>query len=118
AWQEEIFGPVTVLRSFQNEAEAITLANDTPFGLAASGWTRDIARAHRVASAIEAGIVWVNDHHRIDPASPWGGLKSSGMGQENGIDAYRWYTQQKSVIVNTNDEPFDWFATDEVIRYS
>lgn len=117
-WREEIFGPVTVVAPFADEDEAVRLANDSRYGLAASVWTRSIGRGHRVAGRIDAGIVWINDHHRIDPASPWGGMKDSGMGRENGLDAYRSYTQSKSIIVNTDDEPFDWFATDEQLRYS
>ncbi len=115
-WREEIFGPVTVMAPFESEAEAIELANAAPYGLAASVWTRDIARGHRVAAAIEAGVCWINDHHRIDPASPWGGLKESGIGRENGLEAYREYTQTKSVIVNLDDAPFDWYGGSS--RYS
>ncbi|WP_185961574.1 aldehyde dehydrogenase [Telmatospirillum sp. J64-1] len=117
--QEEIFGPVVCVLPFDDEDEAVALANGTEFGLAASVWTSDVRRAHRVAHQIEAGIVWINDHHRIDPASPWGGFKMSGIGRENGIAAYHDYTQIQNVIVNLSKEPFDWFSDDgEAKRYS
>ncbi len=117
--QEEIFGPVVCVLPFDGEDEAIELANGTEFGLATSVWTEDVRRAHRVAHRIQAGIVWINDHHRIDPASPWGGFKMSGIGRENGIAAYHEYTQIRNVIVNLSDEPFDWFADDDLDkRYS
>ncbi|MPZ74636.1 MAG: aldehyde dehydrogenase family protein, partial [Nitriliruptorales bacterium] len=80
--QEEIFGPVLVVIPFDDESEAIAMANDSPYGLGSAIWTRDVARAHRVASKLQTGIVWVNDHHRLDPSSPWGGVKDSGMGRE------------------------------------
>ena len=117
-WRNEIFGPVTVIRSFRDEAEAIALTNDAQFGLAASVWTRDLGRAHRVADALDVGIVWVNDHHRIDPTSPWSGRKDSGIGQENGLDGYRAYTVPKSIIINTSDERPDWFGSADDARYS
>lgn len=110
--QEEIFGPVVCVMPFKDEADAISKANATQFGLAGSVWTRDVARAHRVANKLDMGIVWVNDHHRIDPSSPWGGFKDSGVGKENGIVTYEAYTKSQSVIVNTSDEPFDWFSED------
>ena len=78
--QQEVFGPVVVAYSFEDESDAIRLANDSPFGLAAAVWTRDIGRAHRVAENLDVGIVWINDHHRNDPSSPWGGMKDSGIG--------------------------------------
>lgn len=65
----------------------------------------------------QAGIIWVNDHHRNDPASPWGGMKDSGLGRENGLEAWREYTQSKSVVVGCSSAPFDWFVQDEA-RYS
>ncbi|EPS31393.1 hypothetical protein PDE_06348 [Penicillium oxalicum 114-2] len=115
-WREEAFGPVIVVVAFDNEADAIALANDTEFGLGASIWTQNLSRAFRVSEQIEAGIVWVNTHHRNDPSSPWGGAKSaSGVGSENGLDAYHAYTATKSTIINyapskesmTTD---DWFG--------
>lgn len=108
--QEEIFGPVACVIPFDDEADAIRLANGTRFGLAASVWTRDIGRAHRVAHGIDAGIVWVNDHHRIDPASPWGGFRDSGLGKENGIACFESYTRVQSVVVNLSEDRFDWYA--------
>lgn len=117
-WREEVFGPVTLVRPFDDEADAVAQANDCPFGLAASIWTSDIGRAVRVTDELDVGIVWVNDHHRIDPGSTWGGSKDSGIGSENGWDAYRGYTRPKSVIINSSDRPFDWFATTDDLRYS
>jgi acyl-CoA reductase-like NAD-dependent aldehyde dehydrogenase len=116
--QEEIFGPVVVVLPFEDEEEAVATANRTRFGLGTSIWTDDGARALRVADRIEAGVIWVNDHHRIDPASPWGGLKDSGIGLENGSEAYLRRTRHKSLIVNKSSEVFDWFGTTDDLRYS
>ncbi len=77
-------GPVVTITSFKDEKEAIALANDSPFGLAASLWTSDVNRAHRVSQCIDVGLIWVNAHHFNDPSSPWGGTKDSGHGRENG----------------------------------
>ncbi|KAJ4411681.1 hypothetical protein N0V82_008956 [Gnomoniopsis sp. IMI 355080] len=100
-WKEEAFGPVVVVVGFDSEEEAVQLANDSEFGLGAALWTKDLSRAYRVSEQIEAGIVWVNTHHRNDPSSPWGGLKSSsGVGSENGVDAFNEYTMMKSTIIN------------------
>jgi len=108
--QEEIFGPVTTIIPFTTEEEAVRIANNSDYGLGSAVWTRDIARGHRVAHSIEAGIVWINDHHRIDPAMPWGGFKDSSIGREVGLQAYKAYTQTQTVVVKLSDEPFDWYG--------
>jgi acyl-CoA reductase-like NAD-dependent aldehyde dehydrogenase len=108
--QEEVFGPVTVVMPFEDEDDAVRIANDTQFGLAASIWTQDVARAHRVASKLEFGMVWVNDHHRLDPASPWGGFKMSGVGRETGIESFDQFSEPRAVTVNTTGKTVDWYA--------
>lgn len=115
--QEEIFGPVTCVLSYENVEDAVRIANDIPFGLGASVWTADAAKGMKVAEQLDCGIVWINDHHRIDPALPWGGMKASGMGRECGIEGFHEYTQTKSVVVNL-EEPVDWYATTDVLRLS
>jgi (Z)-2-((N-methylformamido)methylene)-5-hydroxybutyrolactone dehydrogenase len=102
---EEIFGPVAGLMTFSSEEEAIALANQTSYGLAAGLWTQDIRRAHRVAARIDAGTVWINTYRAASPMSPIGGFKSSGLGKENGFAVMHEYTRTKSVWVNTSDEP-------------
>jgi acyl-CoA reductase-like NAD-dependent aldehyde dehydrogenase len=108
-FQEEVFGPFTSVTPFKDEDDALRLANDSPFGLAAAIRTRDVARAHRLASRVKAGIVWVNDHHRLDPASPWGGVDDSGVGREFGSESFDDHFNTKSVMVATHDQPFDWY---------
>ncbi|KAF7970782.1 hypothetical protein HWV62_23054 [Athelia sp. TMB] len=151
-WQEEVFGPVVVVKRFKvcrsavkprvwvnfirfkNEQEGLALANASKYGLGAGIWTSDLSRAHRIAADIQAGLVWVNTHHRNDPSSPWcvlslhiighvwglntrsrGGMKESGIGRENGVEAYNAYSQSKSTIVNIapaeeTRKTDDWFA--------
>ena len=97
--QEEIFGPVLSLLSFKDEDEAITRANATRYGLAAGLFTKDLARAHRAAARLEAGIVWINNYNITPIEMPFGGTKESGLGHENGQAAIEHYTQLKSVYV-------------------
>jgi acyl-CoA reductase-like NAD-dependent aldehyde dehydrogenase len=108
-FQEEVFGPFTSVTPFSTEDEALELANNSPFGLAAAIRTSDVARAHRVASRIRCGIVWVNDHHRLDPASPWGGVGLSGIGRETGSESFESHFEVKSVMINASGQPFDWY---------
>jgi acyl-CoA reductase-like NAD-dependent aldehyde dehydrogenase len=98
--REEIFGPVAMVSTFSSEEEAVALANDTSFGLAAGIWTRDVKRAHRVAAAIDAGTVWVNTYGWFDVAAPYGGFKMSGYGKELGEEALGAYLQTKTVWVD------------------
>ncbi|TDC40308.1 aldehyde dehydrogenase family protein [Micromonospora sp. KC213] len=99
--QEEIFGPVLTVQPFDTEEEAVTLANSTPYGLAAGLHTRDVARAHRVAAKLRAGIVWINSWAVLDAALPFGGYGQSGYGREHGPEALDAYLQTKSVYLPT-----------------
>lgn len=102
--QEEIFGPVLSVISFQDEPEAVSTANDIIYGLAAGIWTRDLSRAHRVAASISAGLVYVNTMNLLSPASPYSGFKQSGAGVEGGFEQCESFTELKSVWVNLANE--------------
>ena len=98
--QEEIFGPVLTVQRWEQVDDLVAKANDSPFGLAAGVWTRDLARAHQIAAAVKAGTVWVTCYNLTDPASPFGGYKQSGWGREMGRAVLEQYTETKSVWVN------------------
>ncbi|MBY6683419.1 aldehyde dehydrogenase [Rhodococcus sp. BP-316] len=110
--QEEIFGPVAVVVPFDTEAQAVEMANDNRFGLGAAVWTRDLARAHRVADALESGMVWINDHHRLEPSLPWGGTKESGTGKDAGTESFDDFTWIKTVVVRIAESDVDWYGSD------
>ena len=97
--QEEIFGPVATIQPFDREDEALEWANSTRYGLAATVWTRDLSRAHRVASKLKSGIVWINCWMLRDLRTPFGGVKESGVGREGGWDAMRFFTEPKNICV-------------------
>jgi aminomuconate-semialdehyde/2-hydroxymuconate-6-semialdehyde dehydrogenase len=97
--QEEIFGPVATLLPFEDEADALRIANGTPYGLAATLWSRDIQRCHRIAARLESGLVWVNTWMLRDLRTPMGGVKQSGLGREGGLEAMRFFTEPRNVCV-------------------
>jgi acyl-CoA reductase-like NAD-dependent aldehyde dehydrogenase len=108
--QDEVFGPVLTVIPFETEDEAVALANDTRFGLAAGVWTRDVKRAHRVARRLQAGTVWLNTYRAITFNSPFGGYKESGFGRVNGAEAIDGFLQTKSVWVELSDDVQDPFV--------
>lgn len=108
--QEEVFGPVLAVFPFESDEEAVRLANDTAYGLAAGVWTRDISRAHLVARQLQAGTVWINMYRAMAPQSPFGGYKSSGIGRQNGLEGLDEYLQTKSVWCELSHEVQDPFV--------
>ena len=101
----EMFGPVMTLLPFDDEEEAITLANDSAYGLGSGIFTENLARAHRVSKRIRAGITWVNTYRAISPIAPFGGFNQSGYGREAGLAAIMDYTRSKTTWINTSAEP-------------
>ncbi|HEX7816929.1 aldehyde dehydrogenase family protein, partial [Dyella sp.] len=97
--QQEIFGPVVSLIPFDDEADALAIANGTGYGLAASLWTGDLSRAHRLGAALDFGIVWINCWMLRDLRTPFGGTKQSGLGREGGEEALRFFTEPRNICI-------------------
>ena len=111
-WQEEIFGPVVCVKTFKTEAEALALANDSRFGLAAAVMTADDVRADRVARGFRAGIVWINCSQPTFVEAPWGGYKQSGIGRELGEWGLNNYLETKQITTYDRSEPWGWYLKD------
>ena len=107
--REEIFGPVASVIAFEDEKDALKIANDSPYGLAAAVWTRDIFKAFRVVRSVRAGIVWVNHMQPTYVEAPWGGYKQSGFGRELGPWGIEEYLETKQVHINLNEQPIGWY---------
>jgi acyl-CoA reductase-like NAD-dependent aldehyde dehydrogenase len=103
SFQEEIFGPVVSVVRFQDEAEAIAIANESPYGLSGSMWSRDVGRALRVARGVETGALSVNSNSSVRYSTPFGGFKQSGLGRELGPDALLGFSEEKNVFISTEE---------------
>jgi betaine-aldehyde dehydrogenase len=111
--QEEIFGPVLVIQTFETEEEAVRLANGTKYGLAGAVFTSDGAKAQRVIRKLKAGITWVNKYHPTFNEAPWGGYKQSGIGRELGTYGFEEYLEIKQININLNVQPSGWFKKEK-----
>jgi 5-carboxymethyl-2-hydroxymuconic-semialdehyde dehydrogenase len=111
-FREEIFGPVVCVTPFDTEAEAVALANNTRYGLAAYIWTQDLRRGHRVAHAVQAGMLWLNSHNVRDLRTPFGGVKASGLGREGGHHSLDFYTDSRIVHVALEDAAVPRFGAE------
>jgi acyl-CoA reductase-like NAD-dependent aldehyde dehydrogenase len=100
-WRDEVFGPVVAVTAFDDEADAVSLANDTPYGLSGSIWTRDGARALRMSRAVQAGVLSVNSNTSVRVNTPFGGMKQSGFGRELGLEALDAYSEVKNIFLST-----------------
>ena len=109
---EEVFGPFVTVTTFKTEQEALEIANSTEYGLGGGLWTNDLSRAHRVASQIRSGMVWITSYKRVSPNSPFGGTGKSGYGREMGFEAIREYTEAKSIWVNVDAKLPPWYPRD------
>ena len=107
--REEIFGPVASVIKFDDEEEAIKIANDSPYGLAGAVWTRDIYKAFRVVRSVRAGIMWVNHMQPCFVEAPWGGYKQSGTGRELGRYGVENFLESKVIHINLNEAPIGWY---------
>jgi aldehyde dehydrogenase (NAD+) len=107
---EEVFGPFVTVTTFRDDDEVVALANATEYGLGGGLWTRDLSRAHRMARAFRAGMVWVNTYKRVNPGSPFGGVGQSGYGREMGFEAMHDYTDAKSVWINVDADLPPWYV--------
>jgi acyl-CoA reductase-like NAD-dependent aldehyde dehydrogenase len=106
--QEEIFGPVLVVMKYHDEADLITQANDSFFGLAAGIWTENYRKAWQIARALEVGTVWINTYKKFSISAPFGGFKESGIGREKGRLGILSYMQQKSIYMGLSEQPNPW----------
>ena len=108
--QNEGFGPVITVERFQDEAEAMQLANDSIYGLSGGVWTEDRAKAERCAQKMRMGTVWINDVNNYFPQAPWGGYKQSGFGRELGATGLEEYQEEKHIFTNLQPEKMNWFG--------